>query len=78
MCSVWKFVLHNGTRAGSSALIVVLDGGLSHVWQTGYPFTVHAYPKSITCMAASEEELHQWVDMLMKPLEAYREEVEAV
>ncbi len=43
--------------------------------QSGFPFTVHAYPKSITCMASSEEIMRQWVDMLMKPLEAYRDEL---
>jgi hypothetical protein len=26
-------------------------------------------------MASSEEMMRQWVDMLMKPLEAYREEL---
>ena len=46
--------------------------------QTGFPFTVQAYPKSITCMAATEAEMRQWVDMLMKPLAAYREELEVV
>jgi hypothetical protein len=43
--------------------------------QNGFPFTVHSCPKSITCLAPTEEVMRQWVDMLMKPLEAYADEM---
>lgn len=36
-------------------------------------FTVHAYPKSLTCRATSEEELKEWTDVLLAPLMEYYE-----
>lgn len=36
-----------------------------------FEFTVHAYPKSLTCQAASEEDLQSWLDILLEPMREY-------
>ena len=33
-----------------------------------FEFTVHAYPKNMTCKATGEEEMQGWIDELLKPL----------
>lgn len=33
-----------------------------------FEFTVHSYPKSLTCRASTAEELQEWIDAFLKPL----------
>lgn len=38
-----------------------------------HEFTVHAYPKPLTCRAPSAEELEDWISVLLEPLREFAE-----
>eukprot|EP01029_Cantina_marsupialis_P002172 TRINITY_DN1198_c0_g1_i1.p1 TRINITY_DN1198_c0_g1~~TRINITY_DN1198_c0_g1_i1.p1 ORF type:complete len:143 (+),score=45.76 TRINITY_DN1198_c0_g1_i1:98-526(+) len=37
----------------------------------GFGFSVHAYPRSLTCRADCGAEMEAWIEVLMKPIKQY-------
>lgn len=45
---------------------------------TDHEFTIHAYPKSVTCRAKSAADMQEWIRALMEPVERKRRPIRTI
>ena len=58
----------NGSKPKGTINLDAYFVGKSEANAAEFEFTVHAYPKNMTCRATGEDEMQGWIDELLKPL----------
>ena len=58
----------NGSKPKGTINLDAYFVGKSEANATEFEFTVHAYPKNMTCRATGQDDMQGWIDELLKPL----------